>query len=273
MTLARDNHANNIILGAGEFFIDVLDADGLPQGERYLGDTVGGTLDVQTETTTVYSGDGPTPEVLTEVVNRVTRTLNITMHDILPANLALFITGESVAQAADTTKVTDKKMKIGKASPEYWHQLGVTAARPAGALAVKEADLKMKDGGTDGNGNTAITADKYEVDLANGRFRFKESGVVDDGHIVLVTFTPDSAAVDAVKVNPETKQVFAAIRYIESAADGKGNNYYAPRCNVRASGSMALKSRDTEQQTQIVCQILEPKQEGFPPLYINGQAG
>ncbi len=262
MTIARDQHTNNIVLGAGEFYVDLLDASDNTGGERYVGDTVGGSLQVQTETTTVYSGDGPSSSLLSEVVTQVTRTITITMHDIQAANLALFVIGDVAEQTDAASAVTDETFNV---RPGYWYPLGVSKTKPGGVIGVSADAFVVKQK------NKTITADdtNYVVDAAHGRLYIPAGGMITAGEIK-VTYTPVAQTVPVVKASD--KQLRAAIRYVEDAADGKGNNYYAPRCNVSAAGTMELKSRDTEEQLQINCQVTEPKQDGFPALYINGQA-
>ena len=265
MTLARAQQSNNIIIGAGEFFIDLLDASGNTQGERYVGDTVGGTLDVQTETVTVFSGDGPTSDRLSESVTQVRRTLQITMHDIKAPNLALFVTGDAGTQADAANAVVDEEHTVKRG---YWYQLGKsTVAKPGGVVAVAEAGFVITD---DASSPATIEAANYVLDAANARFFIKaDASGVTDGDTIRVDYTPVARTVQTVKA--AKKQVKAAIRYIEDAASGKGNNYYAPYCNVRAAGSMSLKSRDNEEQLQISCEMLDPLTAGMPQLYVNGQ--
>ena len=56
MSAAIDRHANNVVIGAGEFYIDLYDADDKLTGERYAGDTVAASLTVTTERATVVFG-------------------------------------------------------------------------------------------------------------------------------------------------------------------------------------------------------------------------
>lgn len=266
MTLARAQQSNNIIIGAGEFFVDILDASGSPQGERYVGDTVAGTLDVQTETVTVYSGDGPSADRLAETVTQVRRTLQITMHDIQAPNLALFTGGDAGTQADAANAVADEShtVKLG-----HWYQLGKsTVAKPGGVVAVNAVGFTVT---SDAAAPVTIDAANYVLDAANGRLFIKaDAAAISDGDTILVDYTPVARTVKTVTA--AKKQVKAAIRYIEDAANGKGNNYYAPYCNVRASGAMNLKSRDNEEQLQISCEMLDPLAAGMPQLYINGQS-
>lgn len=46
---------NEYKIGKGKLYIDVLDTDGNPQGERFLGNAPGFTLSVSTETIEHYS--------------------------------------------------------------------------------------------------------------------------------------------------------------------------------------------------------------------------
>ena len=268
MTVAKDNHKDNIIIGAGEFYLVELDDNDSPLGERYLGDSLGGSLTVTTETSTVFSGDGPVAETLAQITNQITRTLSLTLHDMSPANLALFIMGEEDDKADVATAVADEEITIAKQG--LWHQLGVSTARPEGIGAVTGVTVVAEDSGGSGIGSLAANTD-YIVDEANGRVKVVEGGKIVATSKLKVDYTPVAGTVRRA-VTGDARQVRAGIRYIETAAFGKGNNIYAPLCNITPSGEAAFKApgRSTEQQFQLAAEILEPG--AGPGLVINGQA-
>lgn len=294
MSAISDRHSDNILLGSGHLFIDVLGAAGARTGERYLGDAAGATLAVESERVQVFSGSGPVARQLVNKVRSLTRRLSATLHDVSMENLALFVgAGDAVGSE------TDAAARVGDAAAEAltvrrgrWYQLGVSAARPAGVRAVRDATAAGKTAGAhdaDHGGaaalivttaaaaavanNTVARATNYAVDAANGRvYILPKAADISDGDTVYVHYTPVAEAARAQVATPATPQdVRAAVRYIEETATGRGRNLYAPLCSVAASGELALMSRETEQQIQIAAEILEPG-GGKAALLIDEQA-
>lgn len=265
MSLATDKHTDNILIGSGELYMDLLDGDGGPTGERYLGDGDGASLAVTTERVTVFSGTGPVARKLADKVRSLTRSLSITLHDISPENLALFAAGavESVAEAA--IAVNDEELTVKKG---HWYQLGVTDDKPAGVGAIAAVASKTIVKNKTRGPVHAAGAD-YTVDPGHGRLYIEPGGAIADGAEIKVSYTPVAASRKQVKTG-ELREIRAAVRYIEDTDTGEGRNYYAPLCSVGPSGEMGLMSRDTEQQIQLSCEILDPG-GGKAALVIDGE--
>ena len=100
MTTAREQQRDNIVIGAGEVYLDLVAAGGARAGERYLGDAVSATLGIVTEETTVFSGTGPVAQELSRVVRQIARQFTLTLHDISMENLQLFVIGETTPVGA-----------------------------------------------------------------------------------------------------------------------------------------------------------------------------
>ena len=98
MTVQREQHTNNVLIGAGEVYIK-LDGEA---AERYLGDAVSASLGLTTEEATVFSGSGPVAQELERVTRTVTRQFTVTLHDMSPENLALFTGPTSSASRTPT---------------------------------------------------------------------------------------------------------------------------------------------------------------------------
>ena len=271
MSLATQKHGkSNIVIGAGEFYLVELDASDKPIGERYLGDSIGGSLTITPEEATVFSGDGEVAETLARITTQITRTLSLTLHDISPANLALFIMGEESTQNDVATAITDEVITIGKKG--RWYPLGVSDKKPAGVGAVSATGFGFDWGETEGKASTAAVSADFTLDAARGRFYIEPNGAVAENSVLKVDYTPVAATV-VQAVTGDIRQLRGGIRYIETAAFGKGNNYYAPLCAITPSGEAAFKAagRSAEQQIQLAAEILEPA--SGPALVINGQAG
>ena len=297
MSAICDRHTDNILIGSGHLFIDVLDAAGACTGERHLGDAVGAALAVESERVQVFSGSGPVARQLVNKVRSLTRRLTMTLHDASMENLALFVgAGDAVGREADAAaRLTDDAAEPLAARKGRWFQLGVSAARPAGVRAVKDGvpayksadgavedakdavivtDAKAAPNNGEGGGTKNILApgEDYTVDAANGRIYIAPDGAIDDGDTVYVHYTPVAAASRPQVSTPAApKEIRAALRYIEETQTGAGRNFYAPLCSVAASGELALMSRESEQRIRIVAEILEPG-AGRAALLIDEQA-
>lgn len=267
----RDQHTSNIVVGAGELYIDLLDSDGNLTGERYLGDSIGAALSIATERASIFSGDGPVAQELVNIARNVTRSMTLTLHDMSPENQALFIVGETEAASLAATAVTDEELTVKRGR---WYQLGQTAANPLGAWA--GATLGNTKPVTD-DANTPVEiakAKNWEFDADTGRLYILPNATgIADGDVIKVDYTPKAATATAAK-SGDAKTVLAAIRYLEDAAEGEGRHIYARRCSIAPGGESALKSagRDTEQQLTLTASIQESKVSGTPALLINGKA-
>lgn len=268
MTVQREQHTNNVLIGAGEVYLK-LEGE---SAERYLGDAVGATLGIATEEATVFSGSGPVAQELERVTRTVTRQFTVTLHDMSPENQALFVVGE-VGDDGSATAVTDEEFRV---SPKRSYQLGVSDANPAGRTRVSAVAVTggtLADDGTfaaaAGNGAWAEGTD-YDVDADVGRiyvYGTDKTGV--DDAAVQVDYTP---AVQK-RVSSKARAQRGAFRYIEQpAGGGKPRHYFAPECNIAPSGEAALlDGRNTEQQIALTIGVLEPG-GALAALVIDGEA-
>ena len=264
MTQAREIHRDNIIIGAGEVYLDLFDANGAKTGERYLGDAVSATLGIATEETTVFSGTGPVAEELSRVVRQITRQFTLTLHDISMENLQIFVIGEPTPVGP---AVMDETIAV---APDRFYPLGVSAANPAGWSRVDQVAVT---GGTVDAGGTFTAAaaawvegTDYAIEAAAGRVHVFDTAATQVAMAAIqVDYTPDG-----MRVQSTTHQIRGAFRYIETPADGEGRNFYAPDCNIRPSGDLSLlDGRNTEQQIGLTVAALEPP-GGLRALYIDG---
>lgn len=275
MATARETHTENVVLGAGEIFLDLYDNDGNPTGaERYLGDSIGATISLTTERTTIQSGDGAVARDLVDVVRSVSRTLGFTVHDSSIANWNLFILGEADEAAVAATEATTviPGMKV-----DHWYQLGQSADNPSGPGAIDEVVKEKVKAGATGANRIGLTDDtefaKLEFDLRTARVMLKE-GLSTNRVDLEFAYTPSAARTIAqAKATAAASQVTCALRYVEvePIAGNQGRNVYARKCNLIPGGEAALKSRDTEQQLAFTANVLDPgSTDGYPPLVIDG---
>lgn len=269
-------HVNDIEIGSGELFIDVRDAHGALTGERYLGDAVSASLSAESERLQIFSGTGQVAQELVNKVRSIARTMTVTLHDMSPDNLALFLsaTANITEVAAAATKVTDQAIAIPNHS--RWYQLGATLANPRGVGKIVATDFGVKAGATASERTVAAMENdgtlNYRVDLDRGRLYITDSTngrAIAAAASVLVTYTPAAPARKTVKTG-EIEEVVGAIRYLEDTATGKGRDYYIPKATIAPSGEMALMSRETEQQIVLTAAIQDPGGDQAS-LYIDGE--
>ena len=280
MSQAQNRHTNNTVIGAGECFIDMLTADESTKGERYLGDTPSGVLRIETEETTVVAGDGATPRTLARVVSNITRSFEVNVQDLSPENLALFVLGTDGEQvdAATAVERTDAAARL-TVKPGRWYQLGVSASKPAGVGSVKKTGFGVYSAPTSGvkytgtsfhtDGRVDVVGD-YTLDDEAGRLYIEPGKRISDSDTICIAYTPVAQTLKTVAASAR-KQIKAAFRYVEDAAQGRGNNYYAPVAIIRPGGDMALKDRTAAQSMTLNVEILDPADRAVAPLYINQQ--
>lgn len=278
MTLALQQHDTNVVLGAGEIYFDRIDAGGAYTGERYLGDSVGATLSVTSERTTIQSGDGAVAQNLIDVVRSVSRTMGFTLRDSSVANWALFLIGDDAAVTIAATEETE--VAHGKVAAGAWAQVGRSPTRPNGVGTIAKSGFAAKDGSTaiaanaiyysDEKSAPAAT-DKLLVDLPSGRVQALGRDIAD----LKITFTPvASTKRRRATATTDARQIEGALRYVEdNPTAGTGRTVYIRLCNLVPGGETALKSRDTEQQLAFTATIQDPTKDTgtkYPAIAIDG---
>lgn len=277
MTVARAEHESNIVLGAGEIYFDRQDANKNYTGERYLGDSVGATLSLTTERTTIQSGDGAVAQDLVDIVRSVSRTMGFTLRDSSIANWALFLIGDEEEAAVAASALSEHS--LGALAVGAWAQIGRTATTPNGVGAIAKAGFSAKDGSTniaagvihysDESGDPA-GSDKLLVDLKAGRVQALNDAISDLKVIATPVANPRRRR---AKATTDARQLVGALRYIEDdPTSGRGRSIYIRKCNLVPGGEAALKSRDTEQQLAFTATIQDPTDDAtkYPSIAIDG---
>lgn len=270
MTRASANYTDNIVIGAGEVFVDLLDSDGDTTGERYVGDSVGMTLTSTEERAQVFSGDGPTARKLVDAVTQRDFAGTLALHDQSMENLALMLQGENPADEADAaTAVTDEEITVKKGR---WYQLGVSDTKRMGYLAVDATAAKTVVTNADAS-TTYDATDDYVLDAGRARLYIVPGGDIADDATIKVDYTPIAGKHERAQTKTPPEQIEAAVRYVEFAANGRGRNVYIRRCNIGSAGDFQLKdrTRQTEQTISLSLGIQEPG-GGHPAVIIDGKA-
>ena len=274
MTRAVDNHVNNIILGAGEIFINPYSAAGvLGPDERYFGSSPEAALTIETTRFREDNADGPIAMPLVDIPTSVRRAMRIATADMAIENIALFLAGDTpAAEAIDATQAADEKHTI---SPGRWVQLGFDAKnpRPIGAITESTVVVKKDDGADSPHASDTWTKDDhYKIDEANGRI-YAIAGVaggITANTVIHVTYTPTAKTLETLRLDSSPMKVDAAVRYLENASAGRGRNVYITKASISGTGDFSLKSRDTSQRISLEIGIQAPDNAMHPSMMIDG---
>ncbi len=271
MTLgAVAQHKNNLEIGAGAWFIDELDESGERTGERFVGDSDGGTLNIEVEEVLKMSGTGAVAKELLRAPISVSRAFNLTLNDMSMENLRILALGDAVSDspAIAATAVRQEEVKVKKGR---WYQLGQTKARPGGVPAVTSTIFTIKP--ALGTSEPWTSGEDFVLDKEAGRFYVVPGGDIPDDVNVYVDYMPVAQAAGARKIvsTSSPRAFLAALRYVEDAdSQGQGRNFYAPRCSIIPSDALTIQSREAIQSLNIVCRILDPG-DGVAGLTIDGK--
>ncbi|MFW5920925.1 MAG: hypothetical protein ACOCUS_03740 [Polyangiales bacterium] len=250
-------HSITHVLGSGQLWFGLEDSDGNPQGLRYLGDTPGFTLQIQTEQIDTWSSDGPTAEREDLAVTQVTRSTQITCKEMSPENWGLFLIADVDELAETADSVTDEEHDV---KPGHAYHLGVTDENPVGARNVENVEV------SDGDTTTYDEGDDYELDADLGRIYIMPDGDIDESTIH-VDYDTTASTRDLITAADLAEQ-YGELRYYADNTRGPNRNLYVPRLILRPDGETQLKSREQYQQMQFQAEFL--KREGKAQAYIDG---
>lgn len=248
----------NYVLGAGKIYFALEDGSGNLLGERYVGNTPGFTLNVESENVELFDSDGPVAEKVEDVQTQITRALNVTVNDISDANLALFVNGELETVASSAGSVSNEAFDLVQAGLTY--QLGQTPSNPTGVRAVTTVVITKDPGGTP---VAAVLDTDYTIDLATGRFTWLTADI--DVEVDYNTVVGTRERIVSSSLAAKT----GALRYIADNTRGKNRDLYAPRIQLRPNGEFAWKSRDTWQEMQFTGEAT--KRGTLAAIYIDGR--
>lgn len=251
-------HVNKKVLGSGKLYLALEDANGNLTGERYLGDTPGFSVGVETTKVEDYTSDEAIAEKDVLAVTQVVRSGKVTAKDISIDNLALFAVGEVKVVNQAATAVVDEAHN-GVAGGR-WYQLGRDTANPTGVRNVSAFTLKK-------GGVALVENTDYEVDLVNARF-YVVPGKAADGQDVAASYTPAANSRSRVETGG-VKAVYGALHFIADNTLGPNRDLYGPRVQLQPSGELAMKSRDTIQQMEFDVEFL--KSDRGAAVYIDDQ--
>lgn len=173
-------HADNLLLGKGAIYCDILDANGNRTGEFHLGNCTRGETSQSDEMKQMYSSMDSDAGLYKEALLRRTLDLNITGTEFSPENMPLIFMGTeiSVTQAAGT--LTDyafaANVKAGR-----WYEVG---KRAISNVVVKASNVA----------NAAVVTTDYQVDAVRGRIYIVPGGALDAAAAPVVSCSHNALA-------------------------------------------------------------------------------
>lgn len=256
------DHVNNYTVGRGKLFLaretsfDVFDQ----VGERYVGNSPGFTLNVESTALDHFNSDGGINELDASVTLSVNRSGTITLDDISPDNLLLFFLGSKVTVAQAATPVVGEQ--INGVLPGLFYQLGATAANPQGVRGIGAVSV------TDDAGVPATfdAGDDYEIDAVTGRLYVVPGGAITASTNLRVNYTPVASSRD--RVISGSSPVKGRLRYVEDNPAGENRTFLLPLMEISPNGDFDMKG-DTWRQ--MVFNLKPMKRGNMAALYIDGQ--
>ncbi len=240
------DHKDNIVLGAGYVYFDIFDDNGNPTGERYLGQTPTLSISASSEVLEHFTSDGPIAQVDASVATQVTRTGSLTIDDISPENLRLFIVGEidEINESAVSSPITQV---FPTATRGLYYQLGDTDG--PGDFNIDDIDSIESDG------TALVEGTDYEIDKGSGRIYLKpESIAVTDGEELEVEYTLLARERRVIKTSDQVR-LRGALRFTSDNSHGENINIYIPDCGISPDGELNFKSRTDWQQMAFSLQV------------------
>lgn len=255
----------NIVVGAGYIYFDEFDANGNPQGERYLAETPGFSLAIASETLEDYTSDGATAEKHVDVPTRTVRDSKLTLKDMSLENFALFVIGTVSTITTTAGAVTADPINGGQGVKQgHWYQVGVDAAtRPTGVRDI--TGLVIKEGATP----QTLTTD-YIAHLETGRIYIVPGGGIADGTILTADFNEQNRSWSQVASN-DLGAKKGALRYVAGNTTGENRDVYLTSTVLKPDGEVQFKSRDTVQQMGFSLSVQKPS-DSREAVYVNGRA-
>lgn len=255
------DHQNNYTVGRGKLFLARETSFNLfdQVGERYVGNSPGFTLNIESTALDHFGMDGGISELDASVTLSVNRSGTLTLDDISPDNLATFFLGTKATVAQAATPVTGET--IDSVVQGLFYQLGATAANPQGVRGIGSV-VVTDDGAVP---VTFDVNDDYEVDPVTGRLYIVPGGAITSGTNLEVSYTPVASSRD--RIISGSTPVKGRLRYIEDNPAGENRTFLLPYMEISPNGDFDLKG-DTWRQ--MVFNLKPMKRTGMAALYIDG---
>jgi len=174
------NYQEEALLGSGEVYIDLLDANGNKTGEIDFGDASLFTIEAPSLEKKELIGHrrGTYAEITKSVITKKDQSVKIVGHDINKNNMALQMLGTSSAYAQSAANNTGTPEDV-TAHEDKWSGMTYRKLDPASPPIVQDVtDTATYVEGTD-----------YEIDYDSGRILILSSGGISDGEVLHIEST------------------------------------------------------------------------------------
>jgi len=244
----------NYVLGRGKvYFAAFTDAvNKIPGPERYIGNTPEMSLTISQDTLDHFNSDAGIKEKDESITLQVNRTGQVTCDNIDIRNLAMFFFG-SFETVSDAGSVEEEVFTAGEQG--LYYQLGISDARPAGAVNILGADADSNSAAVgvvvtagdetssnSGAGATLVAGTDYEMDYALGRLYVPAGSAITEDSLFTVAYTVKASTFE--RVISGSSPVAGALRYIADNPVGKNSNIYLAYVKISPNGDYNLKGDD-----------------------------
>ena len=253
--------SKNIVLGAGYIFFDEEDGSGNLQGEVYMAETNGFSLNISTEKTEIESSDTPVAEVLLSLVKKITRGGSLETQNMDDDTFARFVQGDKSTVTQSGGSVTDEAHTVKQGR---YYQLGASTSNPTGVRNVSSVVVT----GTGGTPTYVATTD-YIVNADEGRVYIVPGGGIADDTALEIDYTEGTdSRVRVASSGAGAKR--GALRVVGDNTAGENRIVYIPKVELAANGDLAFKDRDNAMVATFDLNILT--RDGYEQVYVDGVA-
>jgi hypothetical protein len=247
-------HNDNLTLGRGEVWF----RDDSKTGFRFLGNAPGFSMNVTSEKLPHYRSTRGIREKDRDITVQTNRSTSIQLEDISPANLALYLLGNTSVIAQ--TSATDQTETFNDVNKGALYQVGATSQNPTGTK--KLIDFVLKKGVT-----TLVLNTDYEVDLDRGTFQIlADSVTVLEGDDLTAEF--DRGAVSREQTVSGSDSATGALKYIEFNAEGTDKDWLFPQVTISPNGEFALIAENALQSIPLSVEV--QTKSGQEAIYCDG---
>jgi len=220
--------SKDLSLGAGKLYFDRFDKNGLPTGERPLGNAPEFTLTTATEKKEKYSSMSAAKGLLQSVVTKITITVKTKLDYFSPANLALALMGEEGVYTQTAKNGLDAKFT--KVTQGMFYSLGYKAVKNVVVTDTTAA-------------TTYVVAADYTVDAKTGRIEIIVDGNIADDSDIDVTF--DIAACAMVKITGgSASKIEGYLHFVGDPSFGPAYEGEFWRVSVTPDGDLGFITED-----------------------------
>lgn len=179
--------SGNLLLGKGKVYFNRKSVTGTFAGYRHLGNVEKFELTTNDDVLEKYSSMSAAAPLYKQVTRRRTVTLNLTLNEFDPENVALVLMGSVISSSQVATPVVDETVSTNTLVGRTYRfsKLG-----PHTAITAKKSPATALVAGTD-----------YVIDDTNlGLIRILSNATLTDGSTLLVSYTPTAYTAPATGI-------------------------------------------------------------------------